>query len=182
MRYDLPTTVEVNGTAYEIRSDYRAILDIIEALSDPELEESDKAEAMLDIFYLDFAEMPYADYEEAVKQCIWFINCGDDRKEEKRSPKLMDWQQDFPLLVSPINRVLGKEIRAVKYLHWWTLIAAYQEIGDCTFAQVVGIRQKKAKGKRLDKGDQEFYRNNRHLVDFQRKYTEKEERILTQWI
>lgn len=182
MRYDLPTSVEVNGTDYKIRSDYRVILDIIEALTDPELSESDKAETMLDIFYPDFDKMPYADYEEAVKQCIWFINCGDTEKSDKRAPKLMDWQQDFPLIVAPINHVLGKEIRALKYLHWWTLISAYQEIGDCTFAQVVGIRQKKAKGKRLDKSDQEFYKNNRHLVDFKRKYTEKEEDILTQWI
>lgn len=182
MRYDLPTTVEVNGTEYEIRSDYRAILDIIEALADPELSESDRAETMLDIFYPGFAGMPAADYEEAVKRCVWFINCGEEHKEEKRAPKLMDWQQDFPLIVSPINRVLGKEVRAVEYLHWWTFLSAYQEIGDCTFAQIVGIRQKKAKGKRLDKSEQEFYKNNRHLVDFKRKYTERDEDVISQWI
>ena len=28
MIYDLPTSVEVHGTVYEIRSDYRSILDI----------------------------------------------------------------------------------------------------------------------------------------------------------
>lgn len=182
MRYDLPTAVEVNGTEYEIRSDYRAILDIIEALSDPEFTESDKAETMLDIFYPGFAEMPASDYEEAVKRCVWFINCGEEYKEEKRAPKLMDWQQDFPLIVSPINRVLGKEVRAVEYLHWWTFLSAYQEIGDGTFSQVVGIRHKKARGKRLDKSEQEFYKNNRHLVDFKRKYTERDEDVISQWI
>lgn len=50
MRYDLPVSVEVNGTEYEIRSDYRDILTIIEAISDNDFTESDKAEAMLDIF------------------------------------------------------------------------------------------------------------------------------------
>lgn len=64
MRYDLPTAVEVNGTEYQIRSDYRDILTIIEALSDAELSEEEKAEAMLDIFYPDFAEMPQSYYEE----------------------------------------------------------------------------------------------------------------------
>lgn len=182
MRYDLPISVEVNGTEYDIRSDFRAILDIIEALSDPELSESDRAEAMLDIFYPGFSEMPPEDYEKAMRCCAWFINGGEEQKKKKPGPKLMDWQQDFPLIVAPINRVLGKEVRAVEYLHWWTFLSAYQEIGDCTFAQVVGIRQKKARGKRLDKAEQEFYKNNRHLVDFKRKYTEKDEDIISQWV
>ena len=54
MRYDLPTAVEVNGTEYQIRSDYRDILTIIEALSDAELSEEEKAEAMLMSFGICF--------------------------------------------------------------------------------------------------------------------------------
>ena len=81
MRYDLPTAVEVNGTEYQIRSDYRDILTIIEALSDAELSEEEKGEAMLDIFYPDFAEMPQSDYEAAIMQCVKFINCGEEQRD-----------------------------------------------------------------------------------------------------
>ena len=66
MIYDLPTSVEVNGKEYTVRSDYRDILNIIEALSDNELTDSDKAEVMLDIFYPDFIESPISDYEESI--------------------------------------------------------------------------------------------------------------------
>lgn len=182
MRYDLPTAVEVNGTEYRVRSDYRDILTIIEALSDAELNEQDKAETMLDIFYTDFSEMPQSDYEDAIRQCVKFINCGEKQREEKRGPKLMDWQQDFPLIVAPVNRVLGQEVRSVEYLHWWTWVSAYQEIGDCTFAQVVSIRSKRAKGKKLDKSEQEFYKQNRQLVDFKRQYTEQDEDVISRWV
>lgn len=182
MRYDLPTAVEVNGKEYSIRSDYRDILTIIEALSDAELNDEGKAEVLLDIFYPDFDSMPEEDYEDAILQCMAFINCGEVSKNEKRGPKLMDWQQDFPLIVAPINRVLGKEVRSADYLHWWTFMSAYQEIGDCTFAQVVTIRSKKAKGKKLDKSEQEFYKQNRHLVDFKRQYTERDEDVISKWI
>lgn len=182
MRYDLPTTVEVNGTEYPVRTDFRDILTIIEALSDAELNEQDKAEAMLDIFYPDFSEMPQSDYEDAIRQCVKFINCGEEQREKKRGPKLMDWQQDFPLIVAPVNRVLGKEVRAAEYLHWWTWVSAYQEIGDCTFAQVVSIRSKRAKGKKLDKSEQEFYKQNRQLVDFKRQYTEQDEDVISRWV
>lgn len=69
----LPTTVEVNGTTYPIQSDYRAILDILVALTDRELDERDKAEAALTIFYPGFDEMPVSDYQEALNQCFRFI-------------------------------------------------------------------------------------------------------------
>lgn len=145
MRYSLPKSVELGGKEYAIRSDYRDILDILEMLSDSELDSADKAEAVMEMFYPDYEDIPYTEYENAVRQCISFINCGEEECRDEKRPKLMDWQQDFPMIASPINRVLGTEIRSLEYLHWWTFIAAYQEIGDCTFAQVVSIRKKKSK-------------------------------------
>lgn len=43
MEYTLPKTVIVGGREYSIRSDYRAILDICEALTDPELSSEEKS-------------------------------------------------------------------------------------------------------------------------------------------
>ena len=94
----------------------------------------------------------------------------------------MDWEQDFPLIIGPVNRVLGKEIRSVEYLHWWTFLSAYMEVGDCTFAQVVAIRDKKARGKKLDKAENEWLKRNRELVDFKRKYTSSDDETLNGWV
>ena len=55
------------------------------------------------------------------------------------------------------------------------------EIGDCTFAQVIRIRDQLNKGKPLDKTDREWYRNNRHMVDIKTKYTAQEDAVLNQW-
>lgn len=178
----LPTSLKVCGNEYEIRSDYRAVLDIFTALTDPELTGEDRTVVALDIFYPDFENMPPQHYREAIEKCMWFISCGSDEKPDKKSPRLVDWEQDFLYIVAPINRVTGKEVRAVEYMHFWTFIAAYNEIGgDCTFAQIVRIRNLKAKGKKLDKQDQEWYRQNRRLVDFKTTYTEVERDILRQW-
>jgi len=54
-------------------------------------------------------------------------------KGPKRKAKLADWEQDFPLIVNPVNRVLGYEVRDCEYCHWWTFLSAYYEIGDCLF-------------------------------------------------
>lgn len=179
MVYELPKSVDINGKKFEIRSDYRAILDICIALSDSELSDEDRAQVALEIFYPDFPDMDPADYEEALQKCFWFINCGDETQNRK-APQLMSWEQDFKYIVAPVNRVMGREIRSVPYLHWWTFISAYYEIGDCLFAQIIRIRTKKAKGK-MDKADRDWYRKNREIVDLKTQYTEKENDLIALW-
>lgn len=180
MIYDLPTSVEVGDKTYTIRSDYRAILDICIALTDPELTNEDKVIVALNIFYPDFDRMEYEEYEEALKQCFWFINMGEEQST-KKPPKLMDWNQDFQHIIAPINRVMGKEVRSLEYLHWWTFISAFYEIGDCTFAQIVRIRNNLAKGKKLDDFDRQWYREHKDMVDIKMTYTQAEEDMLKQW-
>lgn len=187
MSYALPKSVVIGGRDFPIRYDYRVILDIFEAMNDPELTDQERALAVLQMFYVDFGAVE--DYEAAIRECFWFINGGKYEDSSKKKPRLVAWEQDFPYIAAPINRVLGYEIRAVEYdpetntggLHWWTFLSAYMEIGDCLFAQVVGIRSKKARGKKLDASDQEFYRRNRDLVDIKARYTEAEEELLKQW-
>ena len=179
--YELPESLNVCGIEYEIRSDYRAVLDICTALSDNDLNDQEKAFVCLDILYPCFGEMPTEHYEEALKKCFWFINCGAEDDPTRKAPKLVDWEQDFQYIVAPVNRVLGKEIRAERHIHWWTFISAYYEIGDCTFAQIVRIRDKKARGKKLDKQEQEWYKANRKLVDLKQTYSEGEKAILKEW-
>ena len=96
----LPTSVDIDGTEYEIRSDYRAALDICMAMADAELDEQDKAFTMLDIFYPGFADMPAEHYQQAIERCLWFINCGEE-ETERQHIKLMDWEQDFKYIVAP---------------------------------------------------------------------------------
>lgn len=180
MIYDLPTSVCVNGTEYDIRSDYRAILDIITAMCDAELSDGGKGKVALDIFYIDFDKIPSCDYQEALNQCIWFINKGKEQKQVKREPILMSWEQDFDLIISPINRIAGCEVRELKYLHWWTFLSYYQEIGECLFAQVVAIRDKRSHGKQLEKHEREFYRRNRDIIDLKTKITQRESQLLAE--
>lgn len=176
MNYELPTSIEIDGKAYNIRNqgDYRVILDVIAALTDVELNEREQAAAALCIFY---EELP-ADVQAAADAMVKFIDGGTTAKSGKASPRLMDWEQDFPLIVAPINRVVGCEIRAVPYLHWWSFLSAYMEIGECTFATVVGIRQKRQKGKKLEKWEQDYVREHPDTVNLRPLVSESEQAYL----
>ena len=175
--YELPKTVEVGGKEYPIRSDYRAVLDILTALSDPEMSDLDKAVVMLGIFYKD--EIPQQLAQEALNQCGWFINCGQMETEKKNNRKLMDWEQDFQYIIAPINTAAGCDVRGLPYMHWWTFMGYYMDIGDCMFAQIVSIRKKLKTGKKLEKYERDFYRENREVIDFRTKYTAAEDDFLT---
>lgn len=187
--------MQIGDNEEPIRTDFRVMLDIMEAVNDPELDEADKATVALQIFYPYFDRI--TDYEEAIKQCFIFLDGGREERKKKQSVRLVDWEQDFDHIISPVNRVLGFEARAVPCkdwydddgvwhceggLHWWTFLSAYMEIGgECVMAQIVNIRDKKARGKKLEKHEREWYNRNRDLVDIKTRYTEGQESLIKDW-
>lgn len=188
MGYGLPKSVEINDQNFSIRYDFRVILTIFEVLDDGELSDEERAYTALKLFFVDFDNIP--DYDEAIGKMFWFINGGKTPDDKKKDPELIDWEKDFPLIISPINRVLGEEIRESEYdpdenvggVHWFTFLSAYMEIGDCLFAQVIRIRELKAKGRALDKSDREFYRRNKDVVDIPKRISREEADTLSAWL
>ena len=175
----LPQTLTVGGEEVPIRTDYRVALDCFLALTDTELDDYNKVMELLECLYVD--EIPPEYWREAFDQAIWFLNGGEAEKK-KNSPQLVSWTQDFNLIASPISKNIGQDIRGMEYLHWWTFLSAYMSIGDCLFAQIVAIRDKRARGKPLDKADKEFYRRNKELIDIEKPLTSAEEELLNGWI
>ena len=47
--YELPTSLNINGVAYTIRTDFRAIIDILIAMNDPDLDQQAKTFIMTGI-------------------------------------------------------------------------------------------------------------------------------------
>ena len=180
MMWNLPTAVDINGKKFEIRNkcDYRVVLDVIESLKDEDLEMEHRIQCALTIFYEDLSECD--DMQVAVDEMTKIINLGNDEETEKdNKPPVMDWKHDFQHIVPPINRVLGYSVRDENhYTHWFDFIGAYQEIGECSWANIVSIRSKRIKGKPLEQWEREFYNENRKLIDLPRQLTNEEQEWL----
>jgi hypothetical protein len=174
---ELPTSLNVNGVERAIRSDYRVALLIFHAFNNPELSDWEKAIIMLDCLYENAKEIPSDDIEEAINKAVWFLDGGvTDRETKYRSTKkVLDWEQDEQMIFSAVNKVAGKEVRALEYLHWWTFLGYFNEIGEGLLTTVINIRHKKNKGKKLEKYEQEFYRENKHLIDIKEKLSAEEQ-------
>ena len=171
--WELPTALEVHGTYYSIRTDFRVVLDILAAFNDPDLDDYAKTEVMIRILYEQYETILEKDLQEAAERAAEFIDCGL-KAEERNAVRTMDWEQDAGIILPAINRVAGREIRSEKYLHWWTFMGYFMEIGDSVFSTVQGIRYKKAKRRPLEKWEKEFLKNNRALVELKEKYSEEE--------
>lgn len=174
MILELPYTLTIDGKEREILPDFRDVLNIISAFSDPELGTTERNIITLNNLYVDDWQT-FGNVNEALEKAIWFIDGGKTHKDKEPSPRLMDWEQDFPILIAPINRVAGKEIRDTDFLHWWTFLGYYQEIGECTFSHIVGLRKKLKRGTKLDKQDREYIKENRDIVILHNRLSEDEQ-------
>lgn len=170
--FSLPSALDVNGVSYSIRTDYRDILRVLLAFDDPDLTGTEKMELLLENIYIDIDTMPAGDYQIAVDAAMQFIDHG--QKSDDGSVRSMDWEQDAPLLFPAVNRVAGCEVRSIEYLHWWTFTGYFMEIHDSVFSSVLSLRQKKSKGKKLEKQEQEFWRENKKICELKRKLNEEQ--------
>lgn len=161
----LPTTLEVNGTEYAIRTDFRDILRIVAAFNDPDLTDKDKYYVLMATIYKDVRSIPKSDSVAAYEAAVSFMECSSHR-EDAPSPRVVNWEKDEQLLFPAINKVAGYEVRSVPYLHWWTFLGFFQGIDrEDTWGFILMLRQKKARGKKLEKYEKEFWTANRSMCE-----------------
>ena len=159
----LPTELPVAGKTFAVRSDFRAVIDALAALNDRTLPEQARCLAFLQIFYPDWQHLP--DFQAALTAAMEFVNLGREVPDHlPRKPELIHWDTDVQLIAPAVDKVLGYSCRQCAYLHWWDFIGAFQNIGEGLFASVVSIRSKRARGKKLDKAEKEFARENADLI------------------
>lgn len=167
-KYRLPTSVEINGIECEFNTDYRDILYLFEIFNDPDLLEGEKIILAAENFYK--TEDYLSDMQFALKSMVEFLTMNDEESNKGNQKPLFDWEQDFSIIVAPINKHMGVDVRGLDYLHWWTFLSAFMEIGECTFNTYVGIRDKLNKGKRLEKTEELIYKEHRDKIILKQKY------------
>lgn len=168
--WQLPTRTQLGGRVFDLRTDYREILQIIDCLEDPDLPEIVRWLVALELFY--GQTVPAAHRQAAMEYLAWFLRGG--ASEDAPGPKLLDWQQDADAIVAGVNRVAGQEVRSLSYLHWWTFLSFFHGIGEGQLSTLVTIRDKLARGKKLESWEKDFYRENKKKVDISPRYSQAE--------
>ena len=167
--YEIPTTIEIDDMVFPIRcdGDYRMVLDCFSCLNDFELTEQERVFACLIIFYEDFNDLEDIDaidrdvLKRLVEEMYKFFQC-EENPMHSMPYKTIDWEKDSQMVCSAVNKVAHMEVRAVEYMHWWTFMGYFSEVGESVLSTVVGIRNKIKKGKKLEKYEKEFKASNPH--------------------
>ena len=168
----LPRTLNVCNKERPIRSDFRSVLKIIAAFNDKDLSDQEKVFVCLSRMYEKLEDIPKTEeaYKEAFKAASDFISCR--LSNDNPGPKVVNWEKDEQILFPAINKVAGCEVRDMPYLHWWSFLGYFQAIDrDDLWGSVLTIRQKKAKGKKLEKYEKDFLAANQDLCALE--YEEK---------
>lgn len=171
--WSLPTSAVIGGTEYPVNADFRDVLEIIGYLNEPDEPEFIRWQIAVGLFF--DGEIPGEHIQEAMEYLADFISCGQKDDGQKPAPVLLDWEQDCQLIVADVNKVAGREIRSLPFLHWWTFIAWFHAIGEGQLMTVVSVRDKLRRHKPLEKWENEYYRENKSRVDLKKRRSAEEQ-------
>ena len=160
-----PTAVVVGGAEYEVNTDFRTALTIMEAWEDPGLTWLDKQDVTLALLYGD--NIP-PDPLEAFDMAVFFLDCGEEPKQKEEDGedlgRLYSFTHDGKFIYSAIHMTHGIDLADVDYLHWWRFCYLLQDLNeDCYFQRMIYLRRQKALGK-LTKEEQEEWRRNEAIL------------------
>lgn len=169
--WELPTFGVFGERKYPINCDFRDIIEIFTYFSDPDLPPYLQWQIALALFYQE--QIPLEHQQAAMEFLSDFIS-GGKTVDAPHQPKVLDWEQDGDMIVADVNRVAGREIRELPFLHWWTFLSWFHAIGEGQLSTVIAIRNKLARGEKLESWERTYYRENKHRVDLPKRHSREE--------
>lgn len=167
--WQLPTRAVIGDVTVSHESDFRKILTVLALLGDESRPQWLRWHMALHLFYRD--PIPRALEGAAMAYLADFLTCGQPGAP---GPKLLDWQQDAAAIIADVNAVAGREIRQETYLHWWSFLSFFHGIREGQLSNLVTIRDKLRRGKKLEPWEQEFYRAHKDQVRLRTPETPEE--------
>ncbi|MBR5613891.1 MAG: hypothetical protein IKW64_01130 [Clostridia bacterium] len=165
--------VEIDGTEYEINTDFSVWIEIEHIIFAREHED---AVALAKILALAFPVLP-ANPEKALERLFWFYSAGEETsKSEGTSAAKYDLVLDFDYVWGSFLAEFGIDLCKTK-MHWWKFRALLLCLSEsCRFSQIVGYRTMDLSHIK-DKQKREFYERmkNRFRLPDRRTDEEKEQ-------
>lgn len=168
--YDLPTSLMIGDVEHPIRTGWRVVMDIFAMYNDPDFDNDMKTVGLIKILFPGWKDIPPEDIPEAIEKACAFLDCGQ-KPDSRYRPRLVDWEDDAPLIIPAINQVADMEVRDNPNIHWWTFFGWYMSIEKSLFSSVLHIRKKQSSGKPMDKWEKDFLKDNKELVSMKKRNT-----------
>ena len=110
-------------------------------------------------------ELEGGEYQNTKKPVVHYYNLKKDQEETK----ILDWEQDYNYIISAVNDKAKtvEDVRELPFLHWWTFLGYFSERSPkCQISTIMSLRDKIAKGEKLDKWEQQLLKSNEQDIKF----------------
>lgn len=182
----LPTSVDVAGDFYGIKTDFRDILRYDELIrSQNDGNTILKAVGML--LGDDILQKPDINPEEVVDAIGWFVQRGDSGQKNTlpratlglNNATPMDFETDAALIYTAFLQTYKIDLYDTPYLHWWKFNWMLEDISsECRLSKVIEYRTIDVKNKNLSKEQKKVYSALQRYFKVQEKRTEEDEAIV----
>lgn len=163
-----PRYAKIDGVKYELNTDFRTCLKIIEAFEDRKLMPFEQQAIMVHLLY---KETPH-DYEKAIEAGIKFLDCGKENQKES-SGRVYSFKKDAEFIYSAFLYTYGVDLQESS-MHWWKFCSMFAELDDNTFFErIVGIRQRRNEGK-MTKEDRQIWFKIPHILSLEEQEPDPE--------
>lgn len=178
----LPSSVKINGTEYDINSDFRTSVLFSLLMEDDELTEEQKVLQALNLYY----PVTPTDTDKAIEQIKWFYSCGKldkpigNKKAKTSNKKIFDFEVDANYIYSAFMSQYNIDLQDIEQLHWWKFKALLEGLKeDNKLSKIIEYRSMDL-SKIKDKEQRKFYK------DMQKQYSLNKEskedlKLLEEW-
>lgn len=178
---ELPESVFIDGSEYEVRSNFRIFM-LYELLwQDDSMEPLEKIRKSLELCY---PEIP-GDYKQAAKELLWFYKCGkedshqkQEAAERKGKTRVYSFEYDDDYIYAAFMSQYGIDLQDIEYLHWWKFRALFNSLtNENEFVKIMEYRSIDLNA--VPKGQKSFYRKmkNIHALPLPKDEEEKQNAI-----
>ena len=169
----LPSKIVVDGTEYEINTDFRISVLFSLLMEDDSLNEEEKVLQALSLYY---PVIPN-NIGKAIEQIKWFYSCGKsdkpigNKKRKTNSKKVFDFEADANYIYSAFMSQYRIDLQDIGQLHWWKFKALLEGLKeDNKLSKIIEYRSVDL-SKIKDKEQRKFYK------DMQKQYSLKKENV-----
>lgn len=177
----LPDKLNVNGTEYPIRTDFRAVLQF-----DRYINMEDETEGLYKALNTLYETIP-DDVVAAVKAANWFVNCGKNEKQYQppkrvlgvNGKKSFDFEEDDIRLWTAVKTRYQIDLINVPYLHWWLFRGMVDDIGeDSVLSRVMYYRTVDLNGDEIPKKRKDFLSSLQRYYEIHECNEERDEEFI----
>ena len=178
----LPSSVKIDGTEYEINSDFRTSVLFSLLMEDDNLSEEEKVLQALNLYY----PVVPNNLEEAIEQIKWFYSCGKldnpigNKKAKASSKKVFDFEVDANYIYSAFMSQYRIDLQDIEELHWWKFKALLEGLKeDNKLSKIIEYRSVDL-SKIKDKEQRKFYKDMQKQYSLN-KESKEELKLLEEW-